>query len=328
MDRRHFLLSSLAGSLALPLAAVAQQGRKVYRVGYLGLTTLADVRHLVEALRQGLREVGLIEGQNIQLDFQWAEGRSDRLARLADELVSRHPDVLVVPTSQGIRAVQAATRSIPIVMVATNDPVSDGFVASLSRPGGNITGLIFDPGLEIGGKHVELLTQAVPKLSRVAVLGNPANPTHERMAEAVRAGTRSFSLQAEFLEARSYEEVKSALAAVAASRPGAMVVLSDGTLFGQRRQIVEFGLTHRLPVICPWREAAAVGGFMSYGASLADNFRRAASFVDRILKGARPGDLPVERPTKFELVINLKTAKALGLTIPQSLLQRADQVIE
>src|SRR5262249_17021508 len=154
------------------------------------------------------------------------EGRSDpdRLARLAEDLVRQHPDVLVVPTSQAIRAVQAATRSIPIVMVASNDPISDGFVASLSRPGGNITGLMYGPGLEIGGKHVELLTQAVPKLSRIAVLGNPANPSYERMTEAVRAGTRSFGLQAEFLEARSYEEVKSALGVVAASRPGAMVV--------------------------------------------------------------------------------------------------------
>ena len=327
-DRRRFLLGSLACALALPLGAAAQPGRKLYRVGYLGLTTLADVRHLVEALRQGLKEVGLIEGQNIVLDFRWAEGRSDQLARLAEDLVRQHPDVLVVPTSQGIRAVQAATRSIPIVMVVTNDPVSDGFVASLSRPGGNITGLIFDPGLEIGGKHVELLAQAVPKLTRITVLGNPANPTNERMTEAARAGARSFGLQAQFLEARSYEEVKRALTAVEASRPGAMLVISDGTLFGQHRQIVEFGLAHHLPVIFPWSEAAAAGGFMSYGASLADNFRRAAGFVDRILKGARPGELPVELPTKFELVINLKTAKRLGIAMPRSLLARADRVIE
>jgi putative ABC transport system substrate-binding protein len=327
MNRRAFV-TGLGAVLAAPLAAEAQQGRKLYRLGYLGLTTLAAVRDLVEALRRGLKEVGLIEGQNIQIDFRWAEGRSDRLARLAEDLVRQHPDVLVAPTSQGIQAMRAATRSIPIVMVASNDPVSDGLVASLSRPGGNITGLMYDPGLDIGGKHVELLRQAVPKLSRIAALGNPANPSYERMTEAVRAGTRSFGLQAEFLEARSYEEVKSALGVAAASRAGAMVVFSDGTLYGQRRQIVEFGLTHRLPVICPWREAAEVGGFMAYGASLADNFRRAAGFVDRILKGARPGDLPVELPTKFELVINLKTAKAIGLTIPPSLLLRADQAIE
>jgi len=328
LDRRRFLLCSLACALALPLTAEAQQGRKVPRLGYLGVTSLEAVRHLVEALRKGLKEVGLVEGQNLQIDFRWAEGRSDRLAPLAEELVSQHPDVLVVPTSQGIRAMQAATRSLPIVMVATNDPISDGFVASLSRPGGNITGLIYDPGLEIGGKHVELLVQAVPKLSRLAILGNPANPSHERMTEAVRAGTRSFGLRAEVLEARTYEEVKQALGAVAGSRPGAMVVLSDATLLGAHRQIVEFGLSHRLPVIYPWEEVPPVGGFMSYGASLADNFRRAASFVDRILKGARPGDLPVELPTKFELIINLKTARRLGLKIPSSLLARAAQVIE
>src|SRR5262245_12870970 len=327
-DRRWFLLGSLAWALAPPLAAEAQSGRKVHHLGYLGVTSLEAVRHLGEALRNGLKEVGLIEGQNIQIDFRWAEGRADRLARLAEELVRQHPDVLVVPTSQGIRAVQAVTRSIPIVMVATNDPVSDGFVASLSRPGGNITGLIFDPGREIGGKHVELLTQVVPKLSRIALLGNPANPSHEQMTEAVRSGARSFGLQAEVLEARSYEEVKKALSAVAGSRPEAMVVLSDATLFGAHRQIVEFGLTHRLPVIYPWEEVPPVGGFMSYGASLADNFRRAASFVDRILKGARPGDLPVELPTKFELIINVKTAQRLGIAIPSSLLARANQVIE
>jgi putative tryptophan/tyrosine transport system substrate-binding protein len=327
MERRAFL-SGAAALLAAPPAAEAQQPGKVYRLGHLGVNRASDVQHLLEALRQGLKELGWIEGHNIQIDYRWAEGRSDRLGLLADELIQQQVDVLIAPTAQTIRAAQGATRSIPIVMVASNDPVSDGFVASLGRPGRNITGLIFDPGPQVAGKQVQLLVQAIPRLSRVAVMGNPANPTHPKMVEAVRTGARSSGLQMEFFEARTFDGVKNALDLMARVRPPALLVLPDGILFGRRQEIVEFGFKQHVPAIFPWREAAAIGGFMAYGANLADNFRRAASFVDRILRGARPADLPVELLIKFELVINLKTAKALGLTIPPSLLQRADQVIE
>jgi putative ABC transport system substrate-binding protein len=327
ITRRHFLAAGIAG-VTVPLAAEAQQAGKAARIGYLGVNRAADVQHLLEALRLGLREHGWVEGQNIHIDYRWAEGAPDQLGRLADELVRLKVDLLVVPATQAIQAAKSATPDIPIVMVGSNDPVADGFVASLARPGGNITGLIFDPGLEIGGKHVELLVQAVPKLSSVAVLVNPENRTHRLMSDSIRGAARSFGVQLQFFEARSPDELNTALVAATKARAGAMLVHSDAMLFGQRKRIADFAVKSQLPSIYPWREAADVGGFMSYGANLAENFRRAASFVDRILKGARPADLPIERPTKFELVINLKAARAVGLTIPPSLLARADTVIE
>ena len=283
---------------------------------------------MLEALRLGLREHGWIEQQNIDIDFRWGHGESDRLGRLADELVRIPVEVLIAPTTQAIQACKRATTALPIIMIAANDPVGDGLVNSLARPGGNITGLIYDSGLELGAKHVDLLRQAIPTLARIAVIGNPENPSYGRMVEAVRTGARPLRIALTFHEARVPAEVKATLDAAATARPGAMLILSDGLLFGQRRTIADFAASRQLPVIYPWKDAAAVGGFMTYGANLAYNFRRAGSVVDRILKGAQPANLPVERPTTYELVINLKTAKALGLPIPRSLLARADQVIE
>ncbi len=269
-----------------------------------------------------------MDGQTIQIQYRWAEGEPDRLAGLADELVRLKVDLIIAPTTQAIQAAKRATRDIPIVMVASNDPVSDGFISSFARPGGNITGLTFDPGLEIGGKQVELLVQAIPHLSRAVVLVNPANGSNKRMSDAMRVAGRAFGVQLQFLEARSPDQIANAFVAATKGKAGAMLIQSDGMLFGQHRRIADLAAKRQLPAIYPWREAADAGGLMVYGASLADNFRRAAHFVDRILKGAKPGDLPVEQPTKFELVINLKTAKALGLTIPQPVLVRADEVIQ
>jgi len=328
MDRRRFLLTSLTGALVEPRAAEAQRARRVYRLGYLGVNRSSDVQPHLKALRLGLRELGWVEGENVQIDYRWAAGQSERLAQLADDLVRQQVDVLIVPTSQAVRAAQSVTRTIPIVMVAGNDPVSEGLIATLARPGGNITGLIFDPGSDLCGKQVELLVQAVPKLSRLAILTNRDNPSHGKMTQSVRTGARPFGIQLEFFEAHTYDGAKKALGQVATAKAGAILVVSDGIWFAQSEQIVEFAFKQRLPTIFPWKQVAAVGGLMTYGANLVSNWHRAASFVDRILKGARPGDLPVELPTTFELVINLKTAKALGLAIPPSLLARADQVIE
>jgi putative ABC transport system substrate-binding protein len=314
--------------LAAPLPAEEQPAGKVYRIGYLGVNRPEQVQHLLDVLDSGLREHGWTQGQNLQIDYRWAGGVSAELSRLADELVRLKVDVLIAPTTQAIQAAQRATRDIPIVMVAANDPVSDGFIFSFARPGGNITGLTFDPGSEIGGKQLELLVQVIPSLSRVAVLVDPRNRTHELMSEAMRAAARKLGVQLRFFEAQRPDEIDDALMAALKERPRAMVVQSDALFFGQRKRIADLAVKNRLPAIYPWREAADAGGLMSYGASVAENFRRAGIFVDRILKGAKPGDLPVEQPSRFELVINLKTAKTLGLTIPPSLLARADQVIE
>jgi len=327
MNRRVLLTVVSVGIATAPFMTQAQAARGMARIGYLGVNRPEQVQHLLAALRSGLRELGWIEGQNIHIEYRWAEGALDRLARLADELVSLRIDVLVAPATQSIKAAQRATHEIPILMIGSNDPVSDGFVTSLARPGGNITGLTFDPGVEIGGKHIELLVQVIPTLSRVAVLVNPTNPGHTRMSEGIRVAAQSFGVQLELLEARSPQGINDALVEAKKRHVGALVIHSDPMLFGERRRIVDLASKARLPTIYPWREAADDGGLMTCGASLVDNFRRAASFIDRILKGAKPAELPVEQPTKFELVVNAKTARALGLTIPQSVLARADRVI-
>jgi putative tryptophan/tyrosine transport system substrate-binding protein len=300
MIHRRTFLAGMAATMAAPLVGEAQPAGHAPRLGYLGVNRPDEVPTLLQALRLGLREHGWVEGRNISIEYRWALGASEHLPRLAEELGRFRVNLLIAPTTQAIDACKRRTSGIPIVMIAANDPVADGFVASLARPGGNITGLVFDPGLEIGAKHVELLVQAVPRLSRIAALGNPENRAHRRMIDAVHRGAQGSGVELVFVEARVPNEVK----------------------------ITDFAAKEHLPAIYPWREAATAGGFITYGANLADNFRRAASFVDRILRGAQPGDLPVERPDRYELVINLKTAKALNLTIPPSLLLRADEVIE
>ena len=328
IDRRTFLAGTGAVLLAAPLAADAQQAGKVPRIGFLSLTSPSDRPPLLDAFRQGLRELGWVEGQNIVIDYRYAEGRVDRLPDLAAELVRLKVDLIVSWGTQGVTAAKNATETIPIVMIAVRDPVGTGLMASLARPGGNVTGVSGYAGLEIVAKQLELLKETVPKIRRVAILSNPTNAYHQLAIRDVNVAARSLGVQLQLLEARGPNEFDGAFAAMAKERVGALLVLSDAMLNSHRTRLADLAARSRLPAAYGVRESVEAGGLMSYGPSFLDLFRRSAAYVDKILKGAKPGDLPVEQPTKFELVINLKTAKALGLTIPQSLLQRADEVIQ
>jgi ABC-type uncharacterized transport system substrate-binding protein len=324
MDRRAFLAGS-AALLAAPLAAEAQQARKVPRVGIL---LLSDAQSVPDAFRQELRELGYVEGQTIALEYRWAEGKEERFPGLASELVHLRVDVIFAAVAAAAQAAKTATKTIPIV-TAVNDPIAAGFVASVARPGGNITGLsMMSP--EVVGKQLELLRQVVPKISRVAVLANPANPGSAPQLRQAEVAAKTLGMRLQPLEARSLSEIDSAFVAMARERAEGLLVLLDPTLGGrlQRERIAELAARNRLPAMYALRLHVDAGGLMAYGADIFDLYRRAAIYVDKILKGAKPADLPIEQPTKFELIINLKTAKALGLTIPPSLLLRADRVIE
>jgi putative ABC transport system substrate-binding protein len=283
---------------------------------------------LLDAFRQGLRELGWVEGQNIVIDYRFAEGRFDRLPDLAVELVQLKVDIIVAQPTPAAAAAKNATKTIPIVMISVGDPVGLGLIASLARPGGNVTGSSYSVGLEITGKLLELLKETVPKARRVAILSNPANPAHPLAIREVSVAARSLGVQLQLLEARGPNEFDGAFAAMAKERVGALLVVADGLFILHRARLADLAARSRLPAIYGYREHVEVGGLMSYGSSTRDLYRRSATFVDKILKGAKPADLPVEQPTKFELVINLQTAKALGLTIPPSLLGRADEVIQ
>jgi putative ABC transport system substrate-binding protein len=324
MDRRAFLAGS-AALLAAPLAAEAQQARKVPRVGIL---LLSDAQSVPDAFRQGLRDLGYVEGQTIALEYYWAEGKEERFPGLASELVHLRVDVIFATVAAAAQAAKTATKAIPIV-TAVNDPIAAGFVASVARPGGNITGLsMMSP--EVVGKQLELLRQVVPTLSRVAVLGNPANPGSAPQLRQAEAMAKTLGMRLQPLEARSPSEIDSAFAAMTRERAGALLVLLDPTLARplQRERIAELAARNRLPTMYALRLYVDAGGLMAYGADIFDLYRRAAIYVDKILKGAKPADLPIEQLTKFELIINLKTAKALGLTMPPSLLLLADEVIQ
>jgi ABC-type uncharacterized transport system substrate-binding protein len=327
VKRRAFLSAMAGGILAAPLAAEAQQAGKVPRVGVLLLSDGAQ-ESVGGAFRKGLRELGYVEGQTIALEYRLAEGNEERFSILASELVHLKVDVIFATVAAAVRAAQHATKTIPIV-TAVNDPVAAGFVASVARPGGNITGLsMMSP--EVVGKQLELLRQVVAKLSRVAVLSNPANPGSAPQLRQAEVVARALGMRLQPLGAHSPSEIDSAFAAMTRERAGALLVLLDPTLAArlQRARIAELAARSRLPAMYALRLHVDAGGLMAYGADIFDLYRRCAIYVDKILKGAKPADLPVEQPTKFELVINLKTAKALGLTIPPSLLQRADEVIE
>ncbi len=325
--RPVLMIVLVVGAVVAPLAAEAQQQGKVPRVGYLSSGSATTSRYL-EAFRQGLRELGWVEGQNIVIDWRYAEGRLDRLPDLAAELVRLKVDVIVtVPTPAAVAA-KNATGTIPIVMINVSDPVGLGLIASLARPGGNATGLSYSVGVESFGKALELLKETVPKLHRVAVLSNPANPAHAPVIGDVKVAARSLGVQLQLLEARGPNELDVAFAAMAKERVGALLVLPDSMLILHRARLADLAAKNRLPAMYGLREHVEAGGLMTYGPSTVANFRRAAFFMDKILKGAKPADLPVEQPTKFELVINRKTAKALGLTIPPSVLVRADEMIE
>jgi ABC-type uncharacterized transport system substrate-binding protein len=285
-------------------------------------------QHLVKALDDGLRELGYMEGRNIVFERRFGEGNQERLPALAAELVRLNVDVIVTGSNPVITAVKQATSTIPVVMAVSRDPVGSGFVANLARPGGNITGLSNDPGPDILGKNMELLKEAVPRISRVAYLWNPAPPGANTYRKVAESAVRKLGVTWQSVEVRQPNEFEGAFAAMVRERTDAVLVAQDPLFLSARSRVVSLATRHRLPTVYGNREYAEVGGLMSYGPNIADQFRRAAAYIDKILKGAKPADLPVEQPTKFELVINLKTAKALGLTIPPALLARADHVIE
>jgi putative ABC transport system substrate-binding protein len=311
--------------LAAPLTAEAQPAAKVARIGYLAPGGGAGSPP-AEAFRQGLRELGYVEGHNLALEFRAAEGKSEVLPALAAELVQLPVDVIVVLSSVAAQAAKHTTTTIPIVMVSSGDPVATGLVASLARPGGNLTGLT---GLatELSGKRLELLREAVPSLSRVAVLWNASDAAMTHTFKGIQAAAPVLGMAVHPLGVREAKEIDSAIAAMTAERPDALFMISDVLTSRHTQQVVDFAAQHQLPTLFEGRGPVAAGGLISYGPSVPELLRRAASYVDKILKGAKPGDLPVERPMKFELVINLKTAKALGITFPPSLLFQADEVI-
>ena len=329
MDRRDTVLALLALGVA-PLAADAQQAAKVARIGYLS-PNLAASLHLRDAFLQGLRELGYVEGRNVVIEYRDAEGKLERVPPLAAELVALKVDVILAEGGTlGPRVAMRATSIIPIVFAADADPVANGFVTSLSRPGGNVTGLsVLQP--ELVGKGLEQITQAVPGVRRVAVLWQPgvwSEATGKDTLKRAEVAARTLGVQLQFVEVRGPADFDRAFSDMTRAHAGAVTVLANTMFFGERRRLVDLAAKNRLPVMYGAREYVDAGGLMAYGPSLTDLFRRAATYVDRILKGAKPADLPVEQPTKFELVINLKTAKDLGLTIPQSVLARADEVIK
>ena len=324
--RRKFLLAAGA-LLAAPLAAEAQQAAKVPRIGFLGNSTAALEANLVGPFRDGLRDLGYVEGRNILIEHRWAEGKYEHFPALIDELIALKVDVIVTAGTPASLAVKKATTSIPLVMVAVGDPVGSGLVASLARPGGNLTGLVsIAPDLE--GKRLELLTKVVPKLSHVAFLLNPANAFHMTSEKQARAAARVLHLEVDFVEVRAESEFDRAFQTITSHRADALVMLADRLFLHHRARIVDFVARNHLPTVYAYTELVEAGGLMSFGPSYPGMHRRAAYFVDRILKGVRPADLPMEQPMKFELIVNLNAAKTLGLTIPPSILQRADRVIE
>jgi putative ABC transport system substrate-binding protein len=328
MDRRTFL-TTFACLLTAAVTVEAQQPANVFRIGILGTypPTTPEFAHLWEAFVQGLRDLGYIEGQNLVVDRRFMEGKAERLPELAAELVRLNVRVIVAGGQPPPVAAKRATATIPIVMTNFSDPVGLGLVTNLARPGGNITGLALLT-VELVTKQLQLLTQAVPKVSRVALLTNPSNPGAALQRRDAETAARALGLQLQVLEAQRLDEFAGAFDAMTGQRAGAVLLPGDSVLYFYRKQIADLAIKNRLPALFAPREFAQAGGLMAYGANIADLYRRAATYVDRILKGANPGDLSIEQPTKFELVINLKTAKALGITIPQSLLQRADEVIQ
>jgi putative ABC transport system substrate-binding protein len=311
--------------LVAPLAAEAQQAAKIARIGFLAVN-LATNPHLPEAFRQGLRDLGYVEGRNVVIEYRVAEGKLERLPALAVELVALKVDVIVAPTTLAALAARQATRTLPIVSVA----VTSELITSLARPGGNVTGLaFFSP--ELVGKCLEQLTLAVPGVSRVAALWQPGSQgerAEQDMLKQAEVAARALGVRLQIVEARGPVDLDRAFADMTKARAAALAVLPSNIFISERNRLVDLAAKNRLPAVYPWKEFVDAGGLMAYGPNVADLFRRAATYVDKILKGAKPGDLPVEQPTKFELVINLKTAKALGLTIPQSVLGRADEVVQ
>jgi putative ABC transport system substrate-binding protein len=325
MDRRRFLVTSLAGALAAPLAAEAQQTGKIARIGFLSLSSGPTP---TMDLSPGLRELGWVEGQNIVIEYRWAA--RDQLPTLAADLVRRKVDIIVTSTTLAAHAAKQATATIPIVMTFVGDPVGSGLVTNLARPGGNITG-VSTLARGLVAKRLELLKAVVSGAARIAILWQPdvfGERATREMVEETKAAGQTLGLQLQFVEARRAEDLDQVFSTLSEMRTSGLLVYPSPMLFDVRRSVVVHAEKARLPAVYAWREAVVAGGLMSYATNFPDMYRRVALYIDKILKGAKPGDLPIDQPTKFELVINLKTAKALGLTIPPSLLLRADQVIE
>ena len=325
---RNLKSAILAGALLLALcvSAQAQQAQKIPRIGYLQATASSAVAARTEAFRQGLRELGYVEGKNIVIEWRFAEGKADRLPSLAAELVRLKVEVIVTSGPGQTRAAKEATTTIPIVMAQDPDPVGNGFVASLARPGGNITGLA-TLGPEIGGKQLELLKEIVPKLSRVAVLGTSINPGNAQALKEIELAAEAFKVQLQHQAVQSAKDIETAFRAASKGRADAVLVRAAPVIVTYRKQVIDLAVKNRLPVTYYRREFVEDGGLISYGVNFADLDRRAAIYVDKILNGAKPADLPVEQPKKFEFIINLKAAKQIGLTIPPNVLARADRVI-
>ena len=313
--------------VAAPSVAYTQPSPKIPRIGYLGPVSATEGTFLLQSFRQGLRELGYIEGQNIFMDYRWAEGRPDRMPALAAELVQLRVDVIFTYTNATVATLQKATQTIPIVTANFADPVRNGFVASLARPGGNITGFT---GVteDLNKKWMELLTEAVPKTSRIAVLAVSQSPGHHRFWLEMQGAAGALKLTLQRQEVAGSEDIEPAFARLVGDRAQGLIVLPSAPINASRTQIVSLAAKHRLPGMYPDSQYVKAGGLMSYAADNSDLHRRAATYIDRVLKGAKPGDLPIQQPTKFELVINLRTATALGLVIPPSVLLRADQTIE
>jgi len=323
MDRRRFLLTSLTGVLGAPLAAEAQPATKLWRIGFVSVTH----QPTEEALFQRLGELGYVEKENLIVERRYSQGRAERFSEFAAELVRLKVDLIIVGTTPAALAVKSTTTTVPVVFPPAIDPVGAGVVTSLARPGGNITGLTTQAP-ELVGKRLQLLKEAIPRLSRVAVLGNAANPANARPWREAQDAARAVGVTLQFQDVRGPMEFERVFAAMARERPDALLVQADALTVQYGQQIVDFVTQKRIPSMFDRIELTVAGGLMSYGPNQVDLWRRGAVLVDKILKGARPADLPIEQPTKFEFIINLKTAKALGVTIPPSLLARADQVIE
>lgn len=327
--RLGFLNTCLVlGTLSTAPTAGAQGIERVHRVGYIQTASAEEQAHLTRAFEDAMRELGYVEGRNVVFERRFANGKQERLPELAADLARQKVDVIVTGANPVIAAVQQATRTIPVVMAAGRDPVGSGFIASLARPGGNITGLTNDPTPEVHGKRLELLREAVRGAARVGFLWNPLPPGARIYRQALETAARQIGVTLEIAEVRGRDDLDAAFAALARARVDAVIVDSDPVFFTARAPIVELAAQHRMPAMYQAREIVQIGGLMSYGDNVANRFRRAAVYVDKIVKGAKPGELPVEQASRLELVINLRTARTLGLGLPGALLQRADDVID
>jgi putative ABC transport system substrate-binding protein len=327
LHRRRFLALLGGAALAWPLPLRAQQAGKIPRIGFMGNSTEALEANLIGPFREGLREHGYQDGRNIVVEYRWAEGKYDRFPALVAELLAAKVDLIVTAGTPASLAVKKATTTVPLVMVAVGDPVGTGLVPSLARPGGNLTGLSsIAPDLE--GKRLELLREVVPGLAHVGVFHNPANLFHTVSMPLARTAAEALKIKLLPLSVSNSQQLDAAFAAILKEKPDALLVLADRVYLHERKRMMDFALQQRLPNANAHKEMVDAGGLLSYGPSYEDMHRRAAEYVDKILKGAKPGDLPIEQPTKFDLKVNLKTAKALGLTLPPSIQLRADEVVE